>query len=100
MLINEQYDAPPHTACGRAKREAERLVLRAGAEHGMHVTVLRPAPVYGAGWKGNLDRMLAVVRTGRLPPLPEVGNRRPLVHVDDLAGRGGGPPGRRERRGE
>jgi UDP-glucose 4-epimerase len=68
---------------GAAKREAEKLVLdRAPA---MHTAVLRPALMYGPGWKGNLDQMAESVRAGRFPPLPELGNQRSMVHVDDVA---------------
>lgn len=82
--IDEDFPGQPETAYGRAKREAERLVLAAGLAHGMHVVVLRPAMVYGAGGRGNLERMGRLVRRGLFPPLPETGNRRSLVHVDDL----------------
>jgi len=85
MLVDERFDALPQTGYGRAKREAERLVLAAGADHGMHVAVLRPVLVYGPEWKGNLERMLRAVRAGRFPPLPDVGNKRSLVHVDDVS---------------
>jgi UDP-glucose 4-epimerase len=60
-------------------------VLAVGRESGMHTVNLRPALVYGPGMKGNLARLIAAVRRGWLPPLPETGNRRSLVHVDDVA---------------
>lgn len=82
--VDEDYPGLPETDYGRAKREAEGLVLAAGLAHGMHVVVLRPALVYGAGGRGNLERMGRLVRRGLFPPLPETGNRRSLVHVDDL----------------
>lgn len=82
--IDEDFPGVPESDYGRAKREAERLVLAAGPAHGIHVVVLRPALVYGAGGRGNLERMGRLVRRGLFPPLPETGNRRSLVHVDDL----------------
>jgi nucleoside-diphosphate-sugar epimerase len=77
-------DAPPcpTTEYGRARLDAERLVLQSCAT--LHASVLRLPLVYGAGVKGNLARMLRAARRGRLPLLPEVGNRRSLLHVDDL----------------
>lgn len=50
----------------------------------MHVVNLRLAMVYGAGGRGNLERMARLIRCGLFPPLPETGNHRSLVHVDDV----------------
>lgn len=82
---DESWDAPPETSYGRAKRAAERRVLAVGHETGLHAVNLRPALVYGSGMKANLPRLIDAVRRGWCPPLPETGNRRSLVHVDDVA---------------
>jgi nucleoside-diphosphate-sugar epimerase len=82
--LDETAPAAPVTDYGRAKLEAERLVLEAGRKHGMHVSVLRLPLVYGPGNKGNIPRMIAAIDRGRFPPLPETGNRRSMVHVDDV----------------
>ena len=83
--VDEGWDAPPETPYGRAKRAAEAQVLKAGREAGLHAVNLRPALVYGSGMKANLARLVETVSRGWLPPLPETGNRRSLVHVDDVA---------------
>jgi nucleoside-diphosphate-sugar epimerase len=76
-------DAPePDTPYGRSKLAAERLVL--GDSRISHRVVLRPTLVYGPGAKGNLARMQEAVARGRFPPVRETGNRRSLVHVEDL----------------
>jgi len=80
--LTEDDTPVPDTPYGRSKLEAEALVL-ADTRIPRRV-VIRPALVYGPGVKGNLERMLEAVKRGRFPPLPEVGNRRSLVHVDDL----------------
>jgi nucleoside-diphosphate-sugar epimerase len=82
--IDETWDAPPETPYGQAKRAAEERVLAVGRESGMQTVILRPALVYGPGMKANLLRLIEAVRRGWLPPLPETGNRRSLVHVDDV----------------
>lgn len=79
--LSEANDFPPDTPYGQAKRAAEALVLSAPFTH---ATVLRPCMVYGPGNKGNLTAMLEAIRRNRFPPLPETGNRRSLLHVDDL----------------
>lgn len=81
---DEEWPGAPKTEYGRAKRAAEEAVLEAGAKYGMHVANLRPAMVYGRGGRGNLERMVRGVRAGWFPPLPRTGNRRSLVHVNDL----------------
>jgi nucleoside-diphosphate-sugar epimerase len=71
------------SAYGLAKRLAEKFVLEQSPE--LHAVVLRPALMYGPGWKGNLERMAELIRRGRFPPLPDLGNQRSMVHVDDVA---------------
>jgi len=81
---DEDWPGEPTTPYGIAKRAAEDAVLEAGAKYGMHVVNLRLAMVYGRGGRGNLERMARGIRAGWFPPLPETGNRRSLVHVDDV----------------
>jgi nucleoside-diphosphate-sugar epimerase len=79
--LDEESPHSPQGPYGLAKAEAEQLVLESGIPHPV---VLRPVMVYGPGEKGNLPRMIEAVRKGRFPPLPDTGNRRSMVHVDDL----------------
>lgn len=83
--VDEDWPGEPDTPYGRAKRAAEEAVLEAGAKYGMHAVNLRLAMVYGRGGRGNLERMARGIRAGWFPPLPDTGNRRSLVHVDDVA---------------
>lgn len=82
--VDESLADWPEDSYGRSKREAEEIVLEAGARSGMHVCTLRPALVYGPGVKGNLRRMMELIDRGWFPPPPAVDNRRSMVHVDDL----------------
>ena len=84
ICIDENYQGHPETPYGQAKRAAEEVVLAVGARYGMHVVNLRLAMVYGCGGRGNLERMGRLVRRGLFPPLPETGNHRSLIHVDDV----------------
>ena len=68
---------------GRAKLADEGRVL-AAADHGVYACVLRLPVVYGRDNRGNIPRMIEAVDRGRFPPLPEVHNRRSMVHVDDV----------------
>jgi len=82
--LDETASEAPATYYGRAKFEAERLVLDAGREHGLHVCVLRLPLVYGPGNKGNIPRMIAAIDRGRFPPMPKIQNKRSMVHVNDV----------------
>lgn len=81
---DEGFPGHPTSVYGQSKRAAEETILEAGRRYGMHVVNLRLAMVYGAGGKGNLERMGRLVRQGWFPPLPETGNHRSLVHVEDV----------------
>ncbi len=82
--VDEDWPGQPRTAYGSAKRMAEDIVLQAGASAGMHVVILRLAMVYGRGGRGNLERLARAMDDGWFPDLPDVGNRRSLVHVNDV----------------
>jgi UDP-glucose 4-epimerase len=69
---------------GKTKHEAELKLLEIGQVSGMHVSIIRPSLVYGPDVKGNLKLMLAGIARGWFPPLPETGNKRSMIHVDDL----------------
>ena len=70
------------TLYARAKQEAEKLVLDAQGSS-LDVTVLRLAPLYGFPDRGNIASMIRSIRAGRFPPLPDMGDRRSLLHYQD-----------------
>lgn len=84
LCLDETSDTLAASTYGRAKRTAEDLVLQAGRELGMHVCILRLPLVYGHDNKGNLPRMIEAIDHGHFPPLRELGNKRSMVHVDDV----------------
>jgi nucleoside-diphosphate-sugar epimerase len=81
---NEGDQSDPEGIYGKSKREAELKLLNIGKESGMHVSIIRPSLVYGPNVKGNLQLMLSGIKKGWFPPLPETGNKRSMIHVDDL----------------
>ena len=80
--LDESAKCEPETPYGKSKLEAERLVLEGG--YVPEPVVLRLSMVYGPTRKGNLPRMIEAVRKGRFPQLPETGNKRSMVHVNDV----------------
>lgn len=67
-----------------SKQAAENAVLTLGQKYGLHIVILRLALVYGPGVKGNLLNMLKGVDKGWFPPVPEMGNQRSLISVEDV----------------
>ncbi|MES9899866.1 MAG: NAD-dependent epimerase/dehydratase family protein [Sedimenticola sp.] len=84
QCMTEEGQGEPEGIYGQTKREAELRLLEIGRQSGMHVSIVRPSLVYGAGVKGNLRMMLSGIDKGWFPPLPEVDNCRSMIHVDDL----------------
>jgi len=80
----EKSLSEPDGVYGKTKREAELKILETGRESSMHVSILRPALIYGPKVKGNLQLMMQGIKKGWFPPLPEIGNRRSMIHVDDI----------------
>lgn len=81
---DESTRAEPVSAYGRAKRDAEALVLAAHGR-GLHASVLRLPLVYGPGVGGNLARLLGLIRAGVLPGLSLPDNARSMVDARDVA---------------
>ena len=84
ICASEEDQGDPDGIYGRTKREAELRILDVGRESSMHVSILRPALIYGPKVKGNLHLMMQGIKKGWFPPLPEIGNRRSMIHVDDI----------------
>jgi len=84
ICASEKDQGDPEGVYGKTKREAELKLLKIGKELGMHVSIIRPSLVYGPNVKGNLQLMLSGIKKGWFPPLPETGNKRSMIHVDDL----------------
>ena len=81
---NEEDQRNTEDIYGKTKREAEVKLLEIVKDSEMHVSIIRPSLVYGPNVKGNLQLRLSGVKAGWFPPLPEIGNRRSMIHVDDL----------------
>ena len=78
-------DTPaPQDAYGTSKWEAEQALWEISAKTGLEVVVVRPPLVCGPGVKGNLARLLKLVRLGLPLPLSAVQNKRSLIGLDNL----------------
>ena len=74
----------PDDDYGRSKQAAEKSLIALGKAHGVQVSILQPALVYGSPLKGNLLKLLRGIDKGWFPPLPETHNKRSLVSLEDV----------------
>ncbi|MBT8763043.1 NAD-dependent epimerase/dehydratase family protein [Desulfohalobiaceae bacterium Ax17] len=82
QCLDETSSCHPQTSYGRTKLVAENFVLHGG--YVPHPVVLRLSMVYGPRAKGNLSQMIKFIKKGIFPPLPEIENKRSMVHVEDV----------------
>lgn len=83
--ISDASPEKPVSSYGRAKLEADHLVLREGAEGRFNTVVLRPPALYGPGMKGNPLRLFQLVSRGFPLPVGAIHNRRSMMSVGNLA---------------
>lgn len=78
-------DAPrPEDPYGQSKCEAEAVLHEVSASAGLEVVIVRPPLIYGPGVKGNLAKLLRLVKRGLPLPVALVKNSRSLVGIDNL----------------
>lgn len=82
--VEDDIETKPEGVYGQTKWEAELKLLEICRQSVMHISILRPSLVYGPGAKGNLALMRRGIQQGWFPPIPETGNCRSMIHVDDL----------------
>ena len=81
--MRSEFDTSPAAdAYGRSKWQAEEALRHEFADSAMMITILRPALVYAAEVKGNLDLLARGVNLG-LPRPPQEGGRS-MVALQDL----------------
>jgi nucleoside-diphosphate-sugar epimerase len=85
-ILTEDSSTRPAAMYGATKLKAERVALAASHADGAPLcTVLRAAAVYGPRIKGNYQRLVQAIASGRFIPIGRGENRRTLVFEEDLA---------------
>ena len=74
----------PLDAYAASKLEAEKALYEISARTGLEVVVVRLPLVYGYGVKGNLAKLIKIVRSGIPLPLSLVKNKRSMIGIDNL----------------
>lgn len=80
--ISRNTPENPNSAYGESKLQAEQGI-RALADEGFAVAVLRPPMVYGEGCKGNYQSLVKFARV--MPVFPDYRNKRSMIHIDNLS---------------
>lgn len=70
---------------GISKWEAEKALWAVAAATGLEVVVVRPPLIYGPGVKGNLARLLKLMRSGVPLPFGSIQNQRSMIGLSNLA---------------
>jgi len=74
----------PEDFYGISKWEAEQGLWKISKETGLEVVIIRAPLVYGPGVRGNLKRLIKLVRS-RIPlPFSLIKNQRSLIGIDNL----------------
>jgi len=79
LVSSEPVDAYTASKC-----EAEQILWDVSAKTGLEVVIVRPPLVYGPGVKGNMARLLSLVRSGIPLPLGAIKNKRSLIGLDNI----------------
>lgn len=81
----EQTVPEPEDAYGASKLEAEGELVELFRNESASLTIVRPPLIYGAGVKGNLQRLMRLTRSKVSIPLGAIQNARSMVYVENLA---------------
>lgn len=79
----EESTCYPEDAYGKSKLEAENLLL-ALEDDDFKVMIVRTPVVYGAGVKGNIQRIARMMNRFRIVPLGGIDNKRAMIYIGNL----------------
>lgn len=83
QVFSEDSECFPSDPYGESKLLAEQDLIQLQNDH-FAVSIIRPALVYGPNVKGNLDRLLALIKNLPFLPFNGINNQRSMVFVDNL----------------
>ncbi len=80
-----ENDLPnPRDPYAVSKHKAEKALRQIEKETGMHVVILRPPLIYGAGVKANFAALLRLIDKKLPLPLANINNKRSLIYVNNF----------------
>lgn len=82
--FTEQCSPQAKDPYGISKYRAEKELLKIAEQTGMEVVIIRPALVYGPGVKGNMSRLIKLVRNKWPLPFGSIHNKRSMIGITNL----------------
>lgn len=79
----ENSQCLPSDAYGKSKLEAEKRLLELN-DRSFVVSIIRTPVVYGAGVKGNIQKIAKLVKKQKLIPFKGIDNKRAMVYIGNL----------------
>lgn len=82
LPFSNQSPLNPQSPYAQSKADAETALL--AMKSPMEIVIIRPPLVYGHGVKGNLARLIQLIKKGLPLPLGAVTNRRQFIGINNL----------------
>jgi len=82
--FTEQCPPTTQNPYGISKYRAEKELMKIAEQTGMEVVIIRPVLVYGPGVKGNMSRLIKLVRKKWPLPFGSVDNKRSMIGITNL----------------
>jgi UDP-glucose 4-epimerase len=82
-ILNENSMCQPTDSYGQSKLEAEEGLKKLETEN-FKVAIIRPPLIYGKGVKGNLERLISLIKKVPILPFEGIKNQRSMVYVQNL----------------
>ena len=79
----EDSECFPSDAYGRSKLEAEKRLMELNDDDFV-ISIIRTPVVYGAGVKGNIQKIAKFVKTQKFIPFKAIKNKRAMVYIGNL----------------
>jgi nucleoside-diphosphate-sugar epimerase len=83
--VTENLECRPQDIYAESKLAAEQVATKICLESSINLTIFRPAPIIGAGSKGNFARLIKAIANGRFLWVGNGENLKSLVYVGDVA---------------
>ena len=82
--INHNSIPNPNNLYGISKLDSEKVLKKISSKTGLEVVVVRLPLVYGTAVKGNIEKLIKVIKLGIPLPFSAIDNKRSMIGIDNL----------------